>query len=332
MKSSSIAESVYEVNLNYARLQNKAKELFFKCLYEGRDDAYFEKELRKLWGDNDINYLEQQIIEYREALHFDNTGEKMTEKEKKNINVAGMVALAGAILVTNELFKKSKVKEYKLRYESYGYKTNKEEYLEKLVPKYTNYIKPYYEAGKPKTVENIVRFVSPNTYNAMAYNTAVTRNGWYQTLNDGGMMGIKYYYIPTHSFSCPYCMQYQEQKMTEKECYNLLGTADIGRDELLHPNCKCELTFYEKGTKFKKLDYEEGKRQYHVREKVMSLELKKEELQSDKAIYKRLYSNGYDTQKDIDKVNNQIKKINSSIKELTSTLPTTSLKKQAVAR
>lgn len=327
MKSSSIAESVYEVNLNYARLQNKAKELFFKCLYEGRDDAYFEKELRKLWGDNDINYLEQQIIEYREALHFDNTGEEMTEEEKQNINVKGMVALAGAILVTNELYKKSKIKEYKLRYESYGYKTNKEEYLEKLVPKYTNYIKPYYEAGKPKTAENIVRFVSPNTYNAMAYNTAVTRNGWYQTLSDGEDMGIEMYYIPNHSFSCPYCVDHQEKPMTAEECYKLLGTTDLGEGDLLHPNCKCEITFYEKGDKLKRLNKSKLTEQYHIREKVMSLELKKEELQSDKAIYKRL-----DSQKDIDKVNNQIKKINSSIKELTSTLPTASLKKQAVAR
>lgn len=332
MKSSSIAESVYEVNLNYARLQNKAKELFFKCLYEGKDDAYFEKELRKLWGDNDINYLEQQIIEYREALHFDNTGEEMTPEEKENINVKGMVALAGAILVTNELFKKSKVKEYKLRYESYGYKTNKEEYLEKLVPKYTNYIKPYYEAGKPKTVENIVRFVSPNTYNAMSYNTAVTRNGWIQTISDGDERGVEYYYIPNHSFSCPYCLAHQERKMSRAECLQILGTANETQGDLLHPNCKCELVEYGKRTKLKKLNIKELEQQYHIREKVMSLELKNEELKTDKAIYKRLQANGYDTQKDIDKVNNQIKKINSSIKELTSTLPTASLKKQAVAR
>lgn len=327
MKSSSIAESVYEVNLNYARLQNKAKELFFKCLYDGRDDAYFEKELRKLWGDNDINYLEQQIIEYREALHYDNTGKEMTEKQKDNINVAGIATLAGAILVTNELYKKSKVKEYQIRYNSYGYKTNKEEYLEKLVPKYTNYIKPYYESGKPKTVENIVRFVSPNTYNAMVYNTTATQNGWIQTLSDGEEMGIDYYYIPNHSFSCPYCVDHQEQPMTLKECYKILGTARVGESEILHPNCKCKLTFYEKDTKLKRLNKKKLEEQYHTREKVMALTLKKEELLSDKAIYKRL-----DSQADIDRVNSKIKKINSAIKDLQSTLPTTSLKKQVVAR
>lgn len=332
MKSSNIAENVFEVNLNYARQQNKTKELFFRCLDEGREVEYFERELRKIWGDNDISFLESQIIEYREYLHEENTGEPMTEEEKKNMNLTGMAILAGAILTTNELYKKTKTKEYNTRLNSYGYKTNKEEYLEKLVPKYTNYIKPYYEAGKPKTVENIVRFVSPNTYNAMAYNTAVTRNGWKQTLSDGEEMGIKYFYIPNHSFSCPYCVAHQEKKMTAKECYKILGVADETEGDLLHPNCKCELTFYEKGIRLKRLNKSKLEEQYHIREKVMSLELKNEELKSDKAIYKRLQAKGYDTQKDIDKVNNQIKKINSSIKDLQSALPTTALKKQVVAR
>lgn len=332
MKSSNIAENVFEVNLKYARLQNQAKELFFKCLDEGREPEYFERELRKLWGDNDLAYLESQIIEYREYLHEENTGEEMTKEEKEKINIVGIAILSGAILATNELYKKSKTKEYNIRYNSYGYKTNKEEYLEKLIPKYTNYIKPYYETGKPKTTENIVRFVSPNTYNAMAYNTAVTRNGWAQTLSDGEEMGIKYFYIPNHSFSCPYCVDHQEKRMSVKECLQILRTAEETEGDLLHPNCKCELTFYEKGTRLKRLNKSKLEEQYHIREKVMSLELKKEELQSDKAIYSRLYANGYDTQKDIDKVNNQIKKINSSIKELQSALPTTTLKKQVVAR
>lgn len=331
MKSSNIAENVFEVNLNYARQQNKTKELFFRCLEEGRDVEYFERELRKIWGNNDIQYLESQIIEYRAYLHEENTGEPMTEEEKKNMNLTGMAILAGAILTTNELYKKTKTKEYNTRLNSYGYKTNKEEYLEKLVPKYTNNVKAYYSSGEPKTAENIVRFVSPNTYNAMVYNTCTTRNGWAQTLEDGDEMGIQLYYIPNHSFSCPYCVEHQERPMTKTECIRILGT-DEGEGDLLHPNCKCEITFYGASSKLKRLNKGKLTEQYHIREQVMSLELKKEELQSDKAIYKRLYDNGYDTQKDIDKVNNQIKKINSSIKELQSALPSTTLKKQVVAR
>lgn len=327
MKSSNIADNVFNVNLNYARLQNKSKELFFKCLEEGRDVSYFEQELTKIWGKDNKSYLEQQILEYRAYLHLENTGEELTpEEEKEKINVVGILAVAGAILLANKLFEKAKTKEYKIRLNSYGYKTNKQEYLEKLVPKYTNDIKPYYKQGEPKTRENLVRLVSPNTYNSMVYNTCLTRNGWTQTINDAQEMGVDYLYIPGHNFSCPYCAEHQERPMTVKECIDLLGTADETEGDLLHPNCKCELTFYNGKTKLKRLNMGLIEEQYHIRQQVNSLTLKKEELLSDKKIYKRLGS-----QEDIDNTNQKIKKINSSIKELQQALPTTELKKQVVA-
>ena len=327
MKSSSIADSVFNVNLKYTRLQNKTKELFFKCLEEERSVDYFEKELYKIWGTDNSNYIEEEVQQYRAYLHEENTGEVLNKEEKKKINVVGIVGVVGSIALANELFKKAKTKEYKIRIDSYGYKTNKDEYLEKLVPKYTNDIKPYYKQGQPKTKNNIVRYVSPSTYNSMTYNTCLTRNGWIQTLNDGNDMGIQYYFIPSHSFSCPYCAEFQEKRMTAKQCYNLLGTADEGETELLHPNCKCELAFYDSGVRFKSLNYAQIEEEYHIKQKVNSLQLKKEELLSDKKIYKGLGDQG-----GIDKVNSQIKKVNSSIKELQSALPTTELKKQVVAR
>lgn len=326
MKSSSIADSVFNVNLNYTKLQNQSKELFFRCLDEGRSEEYFAQELRKIWGNNDIKYLENEIAEYRAYLYEEHTGKEMTPEKKEKIEVVDVIKITGAIVLANELFKKAKEKEYKLRLNSYGYKTNKEEYLEKLVPKYTNDIKPYYRQGEPKTRENLVRYVSPNTYNSMVYNTVLTRNGWIQTLNDADEMDIEYLYIPSHSFSCPYCAEYQEKPMTLKQCYDLLGTADEQEGDLLHPNCKCELVFYDKGIKLKRLNMIKVEEQYHIRQQVNSLTLKKEELLSDKRIYKRLGS-----QEDIDKTNQQIKKVNSSIKELQSALPTTELKKQVVA-
>ena len=326
MKSSSIADNVFNVNLKYTRLQNKTKELFFKCLEEGRTPDYFEEELKKLWSINDAQFIEQQVKEYRSFIHKENTGEKMTKEEKKEINIIGGAAIIGAILLTNKLFKNAKTKEYKLRANSYGYKTNKDEYLEKLVPKYTNDIKPYYRQGEPKTRENLVRFVSPNTYNAMVYNTILTKNGWIQTLNDGNDMNVNYYFIPSHSFSCPYCAEHQEKIMTAKECYDLLGRAEETEGDLLHPNCKCELAFYDNGVRLKKINMMNVEEQYHIRQKVNTLTLKKEELLSDKKIYQRLGS-----QEDIDKINQQIKKVNSSIKDLQKALPTTELKKQVVA-
>ena len=51
MKNSSfIAESVFEMNLYYTRKQNQTKELFFKCLNEGKSEEYFKEELEKIWG------------------------------------------------------------------------------------------------------------------------------------------------------------------------------------------------------------------------------------------------------------------------------------------
>lgn len=327
MKSSNIADSVFSVNLKYARLQNQTKELFFSCLEAGAPLEYFEQELKKIWGTDDTSYIQQQVQDYRALLHEENTGEVLTKEEKKKINVVGIVNIVGSIALANELFKKAKAKEYQIRINSYGYKTNKNEYLEKLVPKYTNDIKPYYKAGQPKTKENIVRYVSPSTYNSMTYNTCLTRNGWIQTLNDGKDMNIDLYFIPSHNFSCPYCAEFQEKIMTAKECYKILGTADEGESELLHPNCKCELAFYDSDVKLKKLDLMQIEEEYHIKQKVNSLQLKKEELLSDKKIYKGLGDQG-----GIDKVNSQIKKVNNSIKDLQKALPTTELKKQVVAR
>ena len=328
MKNSSyIADNVFGINIRYARMQNKTKELFFRCLEEERDIEYFEAQLKKIWGNNDIDYLEEQIIEYRALLHEINTNKEMTKKDKKNIKVSGLATLGAVILATNTLFQKSKTKEYKTRKESYAYKTNKEEYLKKLVPKYTSDVKPYYKKGEKKTKDNIVRFVKPSTYNSMAYNSTLTKNGWIQTLNDGEDLRIGYYYIPNHSFSCPHCLEHQERMMTREQCLNILGTSDEGATDLLHPNCKCELAFYDKGTRLKALNTAELTDQYHIREQVMALELKKEELLSDMKIYK---SQGQFAE--ADKVKNKLEKVNSSIKDLQEALPTTELKKQVVAR
>ena len=331
MKSSSIANHVFNVNLHYTRLQNQTKQLFFRCLDEGRDIDYFRKELEKIWGTNDTDYIEEQIIEYRAYIHYENTGKEMTKEEKKEIKPVGLVSTVGAILLTNELFKKAKTKEYKVRSESYGYKTNKDEYLVKLVPKYTNDIKPYYRAGQPKTRENLVRLVSPNTYNSMVYNTTLTQNSWRQTLNDGLDLGKDKFIIYYHPFSCEHCIDHQYKIMDRFECLDILGTAEEGSTELLHPNCKCELQIYDS------MKYNIYKKQYaftneekidisNIRQKVNSLTLEKERLLSDKAIYKRLGA-----EEDIDKVNSKIKKVNKSIKELQEALPTTELKKQVVA-
>ena len=137
MKKFSIADSVFRVNLKYARLQNKSKELFFRCLQENRPVEYFKTELSKIWDIDDIEYMESQIIEYEEYLHEYNTCKKL-----EKATVVGLSALA-IVSKTNKLFQKVKEKEYTLRINSFGYEKNKSEYLKKLVPKYTSDVKPY---------------------------------------------------------------------------------------------------------------------------------------------------------------------------------------------
>ena len=59
MKNSSkyINDSVFKVNQDYSKLQNKTKELFFKCLEEGRSLDYFEKKIRKDMGESELQIL-----------------------------------------------------------------------------------------------------------------------------------------------------------------------------------------------------------------------------------------------------------------------------------
>ena len=318
MKKFSIDESVFKVNLKYARLQNKSKELFFRCLQENRSIEYFKAELEQIWGIDDLSYLEEQIIEYDTYLHEKNTNKKL---DKSKIVLIGLTALE-VIPKTNKLFTKIKEKEYTLRIDSLGFKTNKEEYLKKLVPKYTSDIKAYRNAQN-----EIVRFVKPSTYNSMVYNTTLTRNGWTQTLNDGEDMGVGYYYIPSHNFSCIHCAEHQNIAMSKEQCLRLLGTADDGSQELLHPNCKCELTFYNPTMRLNStIDREEIEKEYDIRQKVNSLTLRKEELLSDIKIQKELGN-----QDEVDKLNQQRNKINSSIRELQKELPTEELQKQVIA-
>lgn len=318
MKKSSIAENVYNVNLKYTRLQNRTKEIFFECLQDGEDEAYFTAKLEELWGSIDNVYLEEQIREYRAYLHKEYTGKKLTKEEKENIPIVELATL-GAILKTNKTFVKVKEKEYKMRKESFGYENNKDEYLKKLVPKYTSNVKKY------KSVP--VRFVKPSTYNSMVYNTCLTRNGWIQTLNDGKDIGIGFYYIQNHSFSCPHCLSHQEVSMTREECLDMLGTADEKKGDILHPNCKCELVFFDNNTQLQTINRQEAEEQYHIREKVMSLQLRREELLSDLKIYDMQGSI-----EEYDKTKSKINKVNNSINELRNKLPTKELKRQVTAR
>lgn len=305
MKNSSfISDSVFKLSLYYTQKQNKTKQLFFKCLDHNKSEEYFKKELEKIWGE-ETEYIEKQITLFREQVHKEHTSTKLG-----TIIIAGLGITKQLIDKTNKQFIEKKIREYSVRNNSPLLKTDKQDYLKKLVPKYTNDTKGYYSQGK------LVRNVSPRTYNSMIYNTTLTRNGWIQTLNDGKDLDQEFYYIPAHNFSCPHCAEHQEIPMTREECINILGTSDEGATELLHPNCKCVLAFYE-GQKLKNINLGQVEEEYHIRQKVNSLTLSKSEVLSDIKIQKSLGN-----QDSVDKLNARRNQINKEIREQKSKLDT----------
>lgn len=321
MKNSSISDKVFEVNLNYVKLQNQTKELFFKCLEEGQDIDYFKAKLEKLWGNLDYSYLDEQIAEYQDEIHEKNVHENVRKEKGITKGIFKLVPIA-VILGVDKKFQEVKKREYNTSVNSYAYKSDKEEYLKLKVKRYNNQIVPYYNKKN-----QIIRYVQPSTYDSMIQNTNLTRSGWNQTLSDGDEVGQGYYYIPNHSFSCPDCIEHQEKPMTKYEVERLVGEAEETEGELLHPNCKCELTFFTERTKLKRINnLGELEEQYHIRQKVNTLTLRKEEVLTDMKIQNMLGN-----QDEVDKLNQQRNRINKEIRELKEALPTTELQKQVVA-
>lgn len=325
MKKFSIADSVFNVNLHYVRLQNKTKELFFRCLDEERDIEYFKAELEKIWGRADYSYINDQIAEYEAIIHERNIEGREVVEEVPKGEEGSLFSLVPASVVLGVIskFMRTKEREYKVSTNSVAYKNDKQEYLKLKVEKYTNQVVPYYS----KTTGNIVRYVQPSTYNSMVHNTNLTRAGWNITLNDADELGVNMFYIPSHNFSCPHCADHQEIPMTKEEVIALVGDAEEMQGDILHPNCKCVLTFYEDYSQLKPMkSMGEIEEEYDIRQKTNTLTLRKEELLADIKIQKNLGN-----QDEVDKLNQKRNKINKEIRELKEVLPTEELRKQVVA-
>jgi hypothetical protein len=322
MKSSNfINESVFRVNINYVKLQNETKELFFRCLDENRSYEYFKEELEKIWNNVDYKFLQNELEKYEELIHKEDM-EVQKEKPAKKSNKLFKLVAVGTIIAVDQKFQKVKEKEYKGSLNSYAYKNDKQEYLKLKVKKYNNQIVPYYS----KTTGELVRYVQPSTYNSMIHNTNLTRTGWNTTLQDASE--YQRFIIPYHSFSCPHCLEHQNKILTREDVEDIIGTAEEAEGDILHPNCKCQITFYYRGIDVVKPSYDRGEleEQYHIRQKVNTLTLRKEEILTDMKIQKRLGN-----QDEVDELNQQRNRINSEIRELKKELPTEELQKQVVA-
>ena len=326
-----ISESVFKVNLKYTRLQNETKEIFFRCLDEGRSEKYFSKELDKIWGNLDHSFMSEDIEEYKQIIHDNNLqlfelAMPKTEKQAKKEDSFFDIITAIVVIGYEKKFVKQQEKEYKRSLTSPVYRENKKEYLKALVPKKdVNGIVPYYVKSTGK-----IREVPLNVYASMVHNTNMTRAAWNETLNDARDMGVERFIIPYHPFSCPHCIVHQNRLMTYDEVIALIGEVVINQQaDILHPNCQCLLQPYFPGlTKIETFPFPKAELDniYNIRKKVNSLTLKKERLKTDKNIYKML-----EDQEGIDEVNKKRNKINSQIRDLKKELPTEELQKSVVA-
>lgn len=329
MKSSSefINKSVFGVNQKYTDMQNKTKELFFRCLDEGRDLEYFEEQLDKLWGKLDRSFMQKELAEYEAIIHENNMAmlqvRETTPKEAKKENEFFSLVASAVILATEKKFTNQVTRDYKRTLNSPAYGMDKQQYLKAKVKKYNDEKVVDYHVKKTGKV----RHVSMATYNAMIHNTNMTRTAWNTTLNDADYMGYNTFYIPYHSFSCPHCIAHQERPITAAEVMYWVGRVEEQEGDILHPNCKCTLLIYDVA-KRRPSPLTEGEKTdiYHIRQKTNTLTLEKSRLLTDMKIQKRLGN-----MDEYDKLNQKRNKVNAQIRELKDMLPTEELQKQVVA-
>lgn len=329
MKNSSeyINKSVFKVNQKYTDMQNKTKELFFRCLDEGRDLEYFEAELDKLWGKLDRSFMAEELAEYEAIIHENNMAmlqiTETTPAEARKDNDFFSLVAASVILATEKKFTNTVTKDYKKTLTSYPYLKDKKNYLSKKAYKYNDEkVVPYHVKKTGK-----VRHVSMAAYNAMIHNTNMTRTAWNRTLNDADWLGYREFYIPYHSFSCSYCMEHQERLLSQSDVMEMVGSLEEKEWDILHPNCKCILLIYDAANREKStLTDAEKEEAYHIRQQVNTLTLEKSRILTDMKIQKMLGK-----MDEFDKLNQKRNKVNAQIRELQDSLPTTELKKQVVA-
>lgn len=342
--SAYVDEKVFSANKRIVDLQNKTKELFFKCLNNGEDEAYFKEQLEKIWGKEDYSFMQDDIEEYIEMIHTNNIEEakkyiQVEDTEEVNKRESSAIYLLALELIKTQVNRYKSVinREYERARTSPVYQEVKQEYLKKKVQKYNSQTVPYYS----KETGEVIREVQLSTYVAMIENTNLTRSAWNRTLNDAEVVNNTQFYIPYHNFSCEDCRAHQGRILSRQDVLDYIGieehegyllhTKGIEEEyegDLLHPNCKCTLLIYWGGNIRTSLPYsdEELNKQYEIRQRVNSLTLKKSELLTDRRIQKELGN-----MDQVDEVNKKLRAINSKIKDYQAELPTEELKKQVTA-
>lgn len=339
-----IDKNVYLVNVRYTKMMNKTKELYFQCLEENKSVEFFENEVSKIWDNVDHRFMDKQIAELRELVHNDNVEQAINIgrfKNKEHLETLGWTYDDEFFKLTPESdfkafekrYKKNVVTNYKVAHNSIQ-NADKEEYLIKKLKAYdrqVNQVVAYY-----KKSGGFSHFVKLSSYLAMVHNVDLTRSAWNQTLADAEKLDKSTFIIPPHPFSCPECYKYQNYELPYTLVRQWLDKARISEvirqgsttGDILHPNCKCTLSIYWSPTQISNdmISKAENEEQYHIRQKVNSLTLKRTNIKTEMKIAKSIPDEGL-----VDKYKKQISKINKAIRDEVGKLPTESLKKQVKA-
>lgn len=337
MKKSSeyIAESTFNVNAHYTRLQNETKILYFRCLRENRTPEYFKQEVYKIWGNIDHKFMDKQIDKLQQFV-WENNVELAIDKGR----LQGKYIPDKKWVIDDEYFKlvpESQFNELEREFSQQVVKNytraqksivgqDKDVYLQKKINTYNeevNQTVAYFKNGEP------FRYVQLSSYLSMLHNTNLTRSGWNQTMGDSEKLGIDLFIIPYHPFSCPHCWEYQNRILTRQQVESIIGvSAQEQEGDIIHPNCKCTLALFWDSSQIQKVQYtsDEITDMYAIRQKVNSLTLEKSRVATDMKIQKSLGN-----EEAYDKLNQKRNAINSKIRDLKEELPSTSLQKQVGA-
>ena len=333
--SEHISDSVYLTNVFYANKQNKTKELYFRCLDEGRSYEYFEEELGKIWDNINHKFMDQQVNELKKIVNSNNVAEAINlgRLDGKYKETEYWVIDEEFFRLTPESdfrefeqrFKRNVLNSYKQAQKSLKY-SDKETYLDKRIDTYNKSVNQIVTYFNQKGA--VVRQVQLSTYLAMIQNVNLTRSGWNQTISDSKRLNNELFIIPYHPFSCIECASWQNRILTKEMVENIIGIETMERTgDILHPNCKCTLSIYWESMQIERRTYNplEIDEQYKTRQKVNSLTLEKSNLRTDYRIAKNIGD-----ESKADKIKQKINVINRNIRNLRNTLPE-ELKKQVTA-
>lgn len=324
-----IRDEVQYCKQYYVRKMAQTKLKFFEFLKEQKTLTDYEKELNKIWGNINHDFMNKKLEELQKLVSDKNFKdyEKYIGKEFSKAVEMTFKGRQNQVFTVEELYKLNPEDEFiklelkylndrkriyqsslnSIRGESEEYQF---EYLSDLVGSYNKFdaTVPYYNSDGTLKCYNTIA-----TYNSMLYNVNLTKSAWNRTYLDSVRLNNDHFIIYPHPYSCPSCMYHQGKVYSYKEVENAIA------DGVGHPNCKCVWYLYW-GTEQLDNEYYTGplwEEAYKTRQQLQSLNLKRYRLKKDRKIFQDLGN-----EEKADKTLQKIQKINKKIKELKKLLPT----------